>query len=75
MIANEVEIWKALHNAGFNDVASAGILANMHAESHLKPDNVQNTFESKVGSDEEYTRKINERTYTCLLYTSDAADE
>lgn len=73
MIANECEIWKALHNAGFNDIASAGILANMHAESHLKPNNVQNTYESKVGSDEAYTRKINERTYTREQFANDHA--
>lgn len=73
MIANEVEIWKALHNAGFNDIASAGILANMYSESHLKPDNVQNTYESKVGTDEAYTRKINERTYTREQFANDHA--
>jgi len=73
MMANEVVIWKALRNAGFNDIASAGILANMHSESHLKPDNVQNTFESKVGSDEAYTRKINERTYTREQFANDHA--
>lgn len=73
MIANECEIWKALHNAGFNDIASAGILANMHAESHLKPDNVQNTYESKVGTDEAYTHKINERIYTREQFANDHA--
>ena len=73
MIANECEIWKALHNAGFNDIASAGILANMHAESHLKSNNVQNSYESKVGSDEVYTRKINERAYTRDQFANDHA--
>ena len=73
MIANESEIWNALHRAGFNDIASAGILANMHVESHLKPDNVQNTYESKVGTDEAYTKKINMRTYTREQFANDHA--
>ena len=34
-------IWKLLHDAGFNDIGTAGVMGNMMKESNLYPDIVQ----------------------------------
>lgn len=59
MIANEKEIFDGLKSLGFTDFASAGIMANLWIESGFKPNNVQNTYEKYIGTDTEYTAKIN----------------
>ena len=73
MIVNESKIWQALKQIGFTDFASAGIMANIFVESGFKPDNVQNSFEKRLGTDAEYTKKVNERTYTREQFANDSA--
>lgn len=71
MIINEHKIWKTLKQIGFTDNASAGIMANIFVESGFKSDNVQNSFEKRLGTDAEYTKKINERLYTREQFAHD----
>ncbi len=73
MIANEQKIFGTLKQIGFTDFACAGIMANIFVESGFKPDNIQNSFEKRLGNDTEYTKKINERTYTREQFTNDHA--
>lgn len=73
MIANENKIWQTLKQIGFTDNASAGIMANIFVESGFKPDNLQNSFEKRFGTDSEYTKKVNEREYTREQFANDSA--
>lgn len=73
MIANESEIWTTLKQIGFTDFATAGIMANIFVESGFKPDNLQNSFEKRLGNDAEYTKKVNERSYTREQFANDSA--
>lgn len=55
---NDEIIWDFFKNKGLNDFAVAGLMGNLKAESNLRPDNLQNSFEGSLGSDEEYTKKV-----------------
>ena len=66
-------IWDKLKEAGFTDIATAGIMGNLHAESGLKPDNLQNSYEKTLGSDTEYTNKVNNKTYSKDSFVHDKA--
>lgn len=57
-------IWNFFKNKGLNDYAVAGIIGNLYAESGLSSINLQNTFEKKLGSDDEYTKKVDSGKYT-----------
>ena len=64
-------IWDFLKKEGFNDYGAAGLMGNLQAESGLLPNNLQNTFNSKLGlSDEEYTKRIDNGTYTNFVHDS-----
>ena len=46
-------------------------MGNLYAESGLKPTNLQNTFENKLGmSDDEYTKAVDDKTYTNFVKDS-----
>ena len=62
---NEQIIWTFLKGKGFNDYAAAGIMGNLWAESGLKPNNLQNTYEKSLGlNDDQYTATVDNGTYT-----------
>lgn len=42
-------IWSFFKGKGLNDFAIAGIMGNLNAESALKPTNLQNSYQSKLG--------------------------
>lgn len=64
-MSNERIIWDNLKSKGLNDYAVAGIIGNLFAESGLRPDNLQNTYEKKLGmSDAEYTAAVDNGSYT-----------
>ena len=68
----EKTIWNFLKGKGLNDFAVAGIMGNLFAESALKPNNLQNTFEKKLGmSDAEYTAAVDNGSYK--NFSSDSA--
>ena len=68
---NNQFIWDFLKKEGFNDYGAAGLMGNLYAESGLLPNNLQNTFNSKLGlSDEEYTKRVDNGTYTNFVHDS-----
>ena len=68
---NDQFIWNFLKKEVFNDYGTAGLMGNLQAESGLLPNNLQNTFNSKLGlSDKEYTKKVDDGTYTNFVHDS-----
>lgn len=60
----ENALWNFLKSKGLNDFAIAGIMGNLYAESGLRPDNLQDTFEKRLQlTDEEYTESVDEGSY------------
>ena len=62
---NEERIWNYLTAAGFNACGVAGLMGNLYAESGLNPQNLQNTYEKKLGyTDAAYTAAVDSGAYT-----------
>lgn len=60
-----------LKTSGFTDYAAAGIYANLQAESGLKPTNLQNSYEKKLGMDDaSYTAAVDSGAYTNFVKDS-----
>lgn len=69
--SNEQKIWNYLKSKGLNDYGCAGLMGNLQAESGLKSNNLQNTYESKLGfSDDNYVNVVDNGTYTNFIYDS-----
>ena len=66
-------IWNYLTNKGYTKAGTAGIMGNLYAESGLNPNNIQNSFEKKLGSDDVYTGKINNKSYSKSQFMNDSA--
>lgn len=61
---NEKTIWNSLKARGLSDFAVAGIMGNLYAESALRPNNLQNTYEKSLGmTDDEYTAAVDNGSY------------
>lgn len=56
--ANQSTIWKSLRAFGLSKAGTAGLMGAWTAESGLRPNNLENQFESKYGNDREYTNKV-----------------
>ena len=70
--STEKKIWNFLIGKGLNAYAVAGIMGNLEAESGLNPRNLQNTYEKRIGlNDEAYTAAVDTGTYT--NFVKDAA--
>ena len=60
----EEKIWNFLKDNGLNDFGAAGLMGNLYAESALRPTNLQNTYEKKLGmTDAEYTAAVDNGSY------------
>lgn len=60
----EKELWDYFKSKGMNDYGVAGLLGNLYAESGLRANNLQNSFEKKLNiTDEEYTRLVDGGNY------------
>lgn len=60
----EKAIWTFLSGKSLNAYAVAGLMGNLYAESALRPNNLQNSFERKLGmSDKGYTTAVNNGSY------------
>ena len=58
-------IWDFLKGKGLTECGIAGLMGNLKAESGLKPTNVQNSYEAKLGmNDETYTAAVDNGSYT-----------
>ena len=61
----EKVIWDFLHGKLGNAYGAAGVMGNLYAESALRPNNLQNSFEKKLGmTDDEYIAAVDDGTYT-----------
>ena len=61
---NEKTIWNFLTGKSLNAYAVAGIMGNLYAESGLMPNNLQNTYNNKLGkTDAEYTAAVDNGSY------------
>lgn len=66
---NEEKIWNYLYSELKNPYGVAGIMGNMYAESGLRPNNLQQSYEKKLGfTDESYTKAVDEKTYGNFIY-------
>ena len=71
MSSNAQIIWNFLKKEGFSDCGAAGLMGNLDAESALQPNNLQNSYNTSLGlSDEEYTKRVDNGTYTNFVYDS-----
>lgn len=70
-MSNEQKIWNYLKSNGLNNYGAAGLMGNLFAESGLISNNLQDIYNQKLGlSDEEYTNKVNDGTYTNFIKDS-----
>lgn len=61
----EEKIWSYLKAQGLTDAGVAGLMGNLYAESGLRPNNLQNSYEGKLGmADAEYTEMVDHGIYT-----------
>lgn len=61
---NEEKIWNYLRGKGLSAYGVAGLMGNLYAESALNPQNLQNTYERKLGlTDKEYTAAVDAGSY------------
>lgn len=68
-MTNEIRIWSLLKEAGLSDAGIAGVMGNLYAESGLEPENLQDTFESRLGMmDYEYTAAVDNGTYQNFVH-------
>ncbi len=60
----EKTIWDYLYGKIGNAHGTAGLMGNLYAESSLKPTNLQNTYEKKLGyTDTAYTEAVDNGSY------------
>ena len=65
------KMWDFFKSKGLNDYGIAGLMGNLQAESGLRPTNLQNTYEKKLGmTDAEYTAAVDAGTYTNFVKDS-----
>lgn len=68
---NVKTVWDFLIGKGFNAYAVAGVMGNLKAESGLNPQNLQNTYEKKLGyTDATYTAAVDNGSYTNFVKDS-----
>ena len=70
---NAEKIWNYLISKGYTKHGAAGLMGNLYAESGYLPNNVQNSYESKVGSDADYTSKVDNGSYSANQFAHDSA--
>lgn len=67
--SNEQKIWNYLKAKGLNNYGCAGLMGNLSAESALQPNNLQNTYETRLGySDDGYVSAVDRGIYTNFIY-------
>ena len=69
--ADEKAIWDALMDKIGNAYGVAGVMGNLYAESALRSNNLQQSYEKKLGyTDETYTAAVDNGTYTNFVKDS-----
>ena len=68
---NEEKIWNFLYSHIKNAYGTAGLMGNLYAESALRPNNLQDVFEKKLGyTDESYTNAVDSGRYSGFVRDS-----
>ena len=68
-ISSEEMIWNFLYENLGNAYGAAGMMGNLYAESGLRSNNLQNSYERSLGmSDEVYTAAVDDGSYTNFVY-------
>lgn len=63
-VMTEADIYAYFKAQGMTDCGAAGLMGNLYAESGLRANNLQNSFEKKFGMDDEaYTAAVDSGTY------------
>ena len=71
-MTDEQKIWSFLMGKIGNAYGVAGLMGNLYAESALRPNNLQNSYEKSLGmTDESYTAAVDNGTYSGFV--NDAA--
>lgn len=69
--ATERTIWNYFIVKGMSPAGVAGLMGNLYAESGLNPQNLQNTYEKRLGlSDAEYTAAVDSGSYSNFVRDS-----
>lgn len=67
-------IWQFFAQAIGNEYGTAGLMGNLFAESGLRPNNLQGTYETSLGfTDESYTAAVDNGTYSEDDFVHDSA--
>ena len=70
-MSNAKIIWDYCKAQGLTDAGAAGLMGNLFAESALNPQNLQNTYNSKLNlTDVQYTQKVDNGSYTNFVKDS-----
>ena len=69
--SNADQFVKHFEMIGLNPAALCGLMGNIFAESGLIPNNLQNSFEDKLGmNDDEYTQAVDDGSYGNFVHDS-----
>ena len=71
--SNMAKIYNYFRAKGFTPQGTAGLMGNLKAESGFYPNNVEDTKEGRVGSDAEYTSKVDSGAYSRNTFSNDNA--
>ena len=63
----EERIWSYLKGQGLTDAGAAGLMGNLYAESGLRPNNLQNSYEGKLGINSPKMQVRASATWRCSL--------
>lgn len=70
----DLVIWNYFLDKLGNKYGVAGLMGNLYAESALRPNNLQQTYENSLGfTDESYTAAVDNGTYTRSDFVNDKA--
>ena len=68
---NEEKAWNFLKSKIANDFGVAGLMGNLYAESGISPQNLQNSYEKKLGfTDATYTAAVDSGSYANFVHDS-----
>lgn len=67
---NEKTIWNKLISAGLTFAGTAGLMGNLYAESALNPQNLQNSYEKKLGYTDSIYTQAEKKSYFAGLVTT-----
>ena len=73
-MSNKTYIWNYFQGKIGNEYGVAGLMGNLQAESNLRPNNLQNSYESSLGyTDTSYTSAVDNGSYSKSSFVYDEA--